>query len=529
MPNRPKPSVLIILDGWGIAPAVLGNAITNAKTPNFDSLIQTYPTVALQASGEAVGLPYGEAGNSEVGHTSLGAGKIVYQNLPRITQAIWNGTFFSNPAFQGAISHAQKNNSNLHLMGLVSSGGVHSYLEHLSALMDLVKRQKFTRVYIHAFLDGRDTAENSGLNFITQLSEGLRSIGLGQIATISGRFYAMDRDNHWERVSKAYNAMVLGQSGKKFSNPTEAVKESYNRKVYDEEFVPVIITDEQAQKPIATVDDNDALIFFNFRPDRAREITKAFVMDKVEGFTNPKKVKNLFFVTMTEYEKGFPVQVAFPPEQIKNPLPKILSDANLTQFHIAETEKYAHVTFFFNGGKEDEYPGEERIIIPSPSVSSYDQAPEMSADILTKKIIEEMNKQEFHFIVANYANADMVGHTGNVQAAVKAVESLDKCLGELLSAILQTTGTLVLTSDHGNCEEMYNLQTGEIMKEHTTNPVPFILAGQRWAQQKAMWPPVPHNDLSQIQPSGVLSDVAPTLLSLMGLQAPKEMTSRSLI
>lgn len=526
MPNRPKPSVLIILDGWGIAPAVLGNAITNAKTPNFDSLIQTYPTVALQASGEAVGLPYGEAGNSEVGHTSLGAGKIVYQNLPRITQAIWNGTFFSNPAFQGAISHAQKNNSNLHLMGLVSSGGVHSYLEHLSALMDLVKRQKFTRVYIHAFLDGRDTAENSGLNFITQLSEGLRSIGLGQIATISGRFYAMDRDNHWERVSKAYNAMVLGQSGKKFSNPTEAVKESYNRKVYDEEFVPVIITDEQAQKPIATVDDNDALIFFNFRPDRAREITKAFVMDKVEGFTNPKKVKNLFFVTMTEYEKGFPVQVAFPPEQIKNPLPKILSDANLTQFHIAETEKYAHVTFFFAGGSEKAFKGQENCLIPSPRIPSYADKPEMSAPEVTKKLIAAITGNRHDFIIVNYANPDMVGHTGNIKAGTKAVEFVDQCLGQVISQILAKNGFALITSDHGNVEEMIKLDTGQIDKEHSTNPVPCILISNDLAQKN---PPPKKIILDDLTPAGVLADVAPTFLKILGLPQPAEMTGHSLL
>jgi len=332
-----NPAVLIVLDGWGVAQANLGNAITNARTPNFDEYIQKYPTITLQASGEAAGLPFGEPGNSEVGHSSLGAGKIIYQNLPRITQAIWNGSFFSNPSFLGAISHAKKNNSKLHLMGLVSSGGVHSYIEHLSALVELIKREKFTAVYIHAFLDGRDCEQDSGLNFISQLKDGLESLGLGQIASISGRFYALDRDNHWERIKEAYNAMVLGKAKKTFTDPTEAVKESYARKVFDEEFEPVVITG-QDKKPLGTIGDNDSLIFFNFRPDRAREITRAFVSDKIEGFTPLKKPRNLFFVTMTEYEKGLPVHVAFPPEATKNPLPKVISDAGLTQLHIAETE-----------------------------------------------------------------------------------------------------------------------------------------------------------------------------------------------
>ncbi|MBU0731288.1 2,3-bisphosphoglycerate-independent phosphoglycerate mutase [Patescibacteria group bacterium] len=521
------PVLFLIFDGFGMAPPSRGNAIALANTPNFDNMVRTYPATTLQASGEVVGLPWAEMGNSEVGHLNLGGGKIVYQNLPFINRNISDGSFFTNKQFIAAADHVKKNNSKLHLMGLTSEGGVHSSQNHLYALLEFCKSQGLEDVFIHCFLDGRDTPHNSAINYITQLSDRIKAMGVGKIATLSGRFFAMDRDNRWDRIEKAYAAMTEGKSKYSFQDPMSAIEDSYRRQIFDEELVPTVIT--EGEKPVTKIEANDAVIFFNYRSDRARQMTKAFVLPGFNKFERPKYLENLAFVTMTEYEKNLPVKIAFEPGKIDIPLAKVISDAGLKQLHIAETEKYAHVTFFFNGGKEDEYPGEERIIIPSPSVSSYDQAPEMSANELTKKIIEEMNKQEFHFIIANYANADMVGHSGNIQAAVKAVEFLDKCLGELLNAILQTSGTLVLTSDHGNCEEMYNLQTGEIMKEHTTNPVPFILAGQRWAQQKAMWPPVPHNELYQLQPSGVLSDVAPTLLSLMGLQAPAEMSSRSLL
>ena len=521
------PVLLVILDGLGIAAPSRGNAITLANTPNLDNLIRTYPATTLQASGEVVGLPWAEMGNSEVGHLNLGGGKIVYQNLPYINRSISDGTFFTNKAFLAAAEHVKKNNSKMHLMGLTSEGGVHSSQNHLYALLEFCKNQALDKVFIHCFLDGRDTPHNSGINYITQLSDRMKAMGTGKIATISGRYYAMDRNNNWDRIEKAYVAMTEGKAKYKALDPLTAIEESYRRQIFDEEFIPTII--EENGKPVAKIEDNDAVIFFNYRADRAREMTKAFVLPGFNKFPRPKYLENLSFVTMTEYEKNLPVKIAFQPGKINVPLAKVVSDAGLKQLHIAETEKYAHITFFFNGGQEDEYPGEERIIIPSPSVSSYDQVPEMSAEELTKKLLEQLNKHFFQFIIVNYANADMIGHTGNIQAAIKGVEAIDKALGELTNFILKTTGTMVITADHGNAEEMYNLQTGEIMKEHTTNPVPFILVGQRWAQQKAMWPQVPHNDLSQVQPSGVLSDVAPTLLSLMGLQAPADMTSRSLI
>ncbi|NQU77360.1 2,3-bisphosphoglycerate-independent phosphoglycerate mutase [Candidatus Falkowbacteria bacterium] len=526
MPS-PKPKVLIILDGWGVAPPVLGNAVAIAKTPNFNNYTRLYPVVTLQASGEAAGLPFGEPGNSEVGHTALGAGKIIYQNLPRITQSIWKGGFFSNPAFLGAIKHAQKNNSSLHLLGLVSSGGVHSYLEHLSALLELVKRQKLKRVYIHAFLDGRDSGEKSGINFITQIEEGLKNFAFGEIATISGRFYAMDRDNHWERVSKVYSAMVTGEADKKSDNPIKAIKESYNRKVYDEEFLPTVIINKKTKNPRGLVKDNDAMIFFNFRPDRARELTSAFI-SKPEGFSPSKRLKNLFFVTMTEYEEGLPVQVAFPPEEIKNPLPKIISDAGLSQFHIAETEKYAHVTFFFGGGKERSLPGQENVLVPSPRIPSYADQPEMSARKLTEKLIAALKEKKYDFIIINYANPDMVGHTGNLKAGVKAVEFADECLGKIIPEIINQDGFALITADHGNAEEMIKLETGEINKEHSTNPVPCILISKELSKKNQAATASPP-DLSKLTPAGILADVAPTFLKVMGLRKPPEMTGHSLL
>lgn len=521
------PIVLVILDGFGMAPPSRGNAITLANTPNFDNIVRTYPATTLQASGEVVGLPWAEMGNSEVGHLNMGGGKIIYQNLPYINRSISDGSFFTNEQFVAAADHVKKNNSNLHIMGLTSEGGVHSSQNHLYALLEFCKNQEIKNIFIHCFLDGRDTPHNSAINYIAQLEDRMKAMGVGKIATLSGRFYAMDRDNRWDRVEKAYVAMADGKADFTALDPLTAIEDSYKRQVFDEEFIPTVITENK--KPVATVQPNDAFIFFNFRADRARQMTKAFALPGFNKFDRPNYIDNLAFVSFTEYEKNLPVKIAFDPGKINIPLAKVVSDSGLKQLHIAETEKYAHVTFFFNGGKEDQYPGEERIIIPSPQVASYDQKPEMSAQELTDQLLTELRKNIFHFAVVNYANADMVGHTGNIEAAQKAVETLDKILGQLTEYILQTSGTMIITSDHGNCEEMYNLQTGEIMKEHTTNPVPFILVGQRWAQQKAMWPQVPSNDLSRIQPSGVLSDIAPTLLHLMGLPVPQEMTSRTLI
>jgi len=478
----------------------------------------------LQASGEAVGLPFNEPGNSEVGHTTLGAGRIIYQNLPRITQAIWNNSFFENPALLGAVEHAKKNNSNLHLLGLASTGGVHSYLEHLYALLELAKRQNFDRVYIHAFLDGRDTEQHTGINFISQIEEGLKTINFGKIATISGRFYAMDRDDHWERIIKTYAAIVLGQSESSNCDAVQAVKESYLKKIYDEEFIPAVLLDEKTKKPVVVANDRDAFIFFNFRPDRARELTKSFVLDGLSGFNQPKKLKNIYFATMTEYEKGLPVHVAFPPETIEYSLPRIISEAGLTQLHLAETEKYAHVTFFFGGSREEPFPGQENFLVPSPRIPSYIDQPEMSSSAVTEKLIAAINSEQYDFIIVNYANPDMIGHTGNFKAGIKAVESVDNFLGQVVPVILAENGFALVTADHGNVEEMVNLQTGEVDKEHSTNPVPCILISSDFVKQPSAMP-----DLSKITPAGILGDVAPTILKIMRLEQPPEMTGRALL
>lgn len=519
---------LIILDGWGVAPDAPGNAIRIAKTPFFNSLIADYPSMTLQASGEAVGLPWGEVGNSEVGHSNLGAGAVMFQSLPLINRAINSGEFAKNAALLKAIKHAQDNNSSLHLMGLLSNGGVHSSLEHLYALLDLCKTAGLPKVFIHAFLDGRDTPKNSALNFVAQLQTKLQESGVGKLATLSGRFWAMDRDNHWERIGAAYEALVNGAAENKVQSPLAALELSYQRNIFDEEFKPTVITNDQGE-PLTKIQDNDAVIFFNFRADRGREMTKAFVLPSFDKFPRSRYVKNMAFVTLTEYERNLPVTVAFKPQIVKTTLSKILAEAGLSQLHIAETEKYAHVTFFFNGGVEDAYPKEDRAIIPSPAVSSYDQKPEMSAQMLTAKILTEIHAQKYNFMVINFANADMVGHTGNLAAAKTAVETLDACLAQIIPEILKINGTALVTADHGNAEEMIDLRTGEVYKEHTTNPVPFIIASKDWAKKKAQWPQVPNADLSQLQPRGILADVAPTILELMGIVVPADMTGRSLL
>ncbi|MFH1536415.1 MAG: 2,3-bisphosphoglycerate-independent phosphoglycerate mutase, partial [Patescibacteria group bacterium] len=517
------PVILMVLDGWGIASPSRGNAINLANTPNFDSLVSIYPATTLQASGELVGLPWAEMGNSEVGHLTIGGGKVIFQNFPYINRCISDGSFFTNKTFNSVKEHVTKNNSDLHLIGLTSEGGVHSSQNHLYALLEFCKNEGIKNIYIHCFLDGRDTPHNSGISYIAQLHDRLTAMGIGKIATISGRFYAMDRDNRWDRIAKTYNAMVLGEAENKAKDALEAVEVSYQKQIFDEEFLPTVITENE--KPVATIKDNDAVIFFNFRADRGRQLTKSFVLPGFSKFARKKTIKNLSFTTLTEYEKNLPVKVAFDPGKITIPMSKVISDAGLKQLHIAESEKYAHVTFFFNGGKEDVFPGEDRAIIPSPKVTTYDEKPEMSAIELKDRLLQELKKEEYHFIVVNFANADMVGHTGNIQAAIKAVETVDKCIGDLTNFILQTSGTMVITADHGNAEEMYNLRTGEIMKEHTTNPVPFLLVGRKWAQQKALWPEVPRNDLSRTKPKGVLSDITPTLLHLMGLPVPPEMSN----
>lgn len=524
--ERQKPVVLIILDGWGVSSPSKSNAISLSKTPNYNNLVKNYPAMTLQASGESVGLSWGEIGNSEVGHLNIGSGKLVYQNLPKIDKEITTGSFFANEKLLEAINHAKKNKKALHIMGLFTNGGVHASINHFYALIEMCKNEKIKDVYVHAFLDGRDMPYNSGIDLITKAQEKFKENKVGKIATISGRYYAMDRDNHWERIELTYKAMVNGESAEKFEDPIKAVQASYDKKVYDEEFVPTVIVENG--KPVATIEEGDSIIFFNFRSDRARQITKTFVLPGLEKF-KMKYINNLYFVTMTEYEKDLPVEIAFPPDLIVEPLAKVLSDAKLKQLHIAETEKYAHVTFFFNGGKEEAYPGEDRILIPSPRVPSYDKKPEMSAKEITKKLVEIIMKDEYDFIVVNFANADMVAHTGDLKATIKACEITDDCLKQIVEVILGKNGVAFITSDHGNAEELMNLQSGKIDKEHSTYPVPFIVVGRQWEGKTAGLPESPNSDLSLVQPSGLLSDVAPTILKVMNLEKSKDMTGESLI
>ena len=523
MPKSKKFITLIILDGWGIAPPTRGNAISLAKTPVFDDLVKKYKVFALQSSGELVGLPWGEMGNSEVGHLAIGTGRIIYQSLPRITRAVANRSFFKNEAFLAAAKHVKKHNSALHFVGLVSDGGVHSLNEHLYALLELSREQHVEKVFIHAILDGRDTARDVGENFIAQLQERMTSLGVGKIATVSGRYYALDRDNRWDRTEKAYLAMTKGESDQTYPDPMSAVRASYEQAVYDEEFVPVVIS--KNDQPTAKISNNDAVVFFNFRPDRARQLTKAFVLPGFSKFERLQLIENLFFVSMTEYEKDLPVSaIAFPKEKIKNSLAETLSGQGLRQLHVAETEKYPHVTFFFNGGQEKSFPKEERVLIPSPSVASYDSKPKMSVYEVRERLVSEIRAHYYDFIVTNLANADMVGHTGNLKAAVRGIEAIDNCLGEIVEAVLGMNGILVITADHGNAEEMINPQTGDIIKEHSSNPVPCIFVAKEWQGLSA----APGGDLSHLKPAGFLADIAPTILKLYGIEKPADMTGRTL-
>ncbi|MFA5022002.1 MAG: 2,3-bisphosphoglycerate-independent phosphoglycerate mutase [Patescibacteria group bacterium] len=525
---RPKPVVLVIMDGWGVAPPSKGNGITLAKKPVFDYLVANYPVMTLQASGEAVGLSWGEMGNSEVGHLNLGSGKIVYQTLPRINKSIEDGSFGDNQAFKKAFDQVKNNKSKLHLLGLVSNGGVHSHQNHLYALLDLCKQKGLKEVYIHVVLDGRDTKKDGALDFIKQLQAKIKEVGIGKIASLSGRFYAMDRDNHWDREEKAFDTIALGQSEIKAEDPLQAIQQSYQKQVFDEEFIPTVITGNN--KPLATIDDGDSVIFFNFRADRARQMTAAFTVPGFSKFDRQKNYQKLVFVTLTEYEKDLPVDVAFGPEKIVQPIAKVLEENNLTQLHVAETEKYAHVTFFFNGGKEDEFQGERRILVPSPSVPSYDQKPEMSAIELNTKLLGAIKEAKHDFIVVNYANPDMVGHTGVIPATIKAVETVDKCLGDLVNLVLAQGGVCLITADHGNAEELINLQTGEVDKEHSTNPVPFIAVGSRWeGQSVTSGLDNAAGDLSIITPSGMLADISPTILKILEIKQPDDMTGSPLI
>lgn len=524
--RRPRPAVLVVLDGFGIAADAEGNAIAKAQTPTFDLLTQRYPVMTLRSSSEEVGLNWGEMGNSEVGHLAIGAGRVYYQTLPRINHAIADGSFAANPAFTKAIEAVKTSGGVLHLVGILSSGKVHGFDEHCFALLKLLKKAGVVRVAVHAILDGRDALYNSGIDFVKNAIEHMKEIGIGELASMTGRYFAMDRDNRWDRVEKAYNAIALGKADITTEDPIEAIQLSYSREVYDEEFAPTVIL--KNGKPVAPVQAGDAVIFFNFRPDRARELTKAFVLPTFDKFSRAS-IANLTFVTMTEYEAGLPVDVAFAPERIEHSLAQVLSDAGLVQLHIAETEKYAHVTFFLNGTREEPFPHEDRVLIPSPHVPSYDSVPEMSAYALTDRVLKEMKTDNYDVIVINFANPDMVAHTGNLSATIKAIEVVDACVGKIVDAVLAADGVALITADHGNAEEVLNVQTHEIDKEHSTNPVPLWIVGKQFEGKPSLAGDVPDGDLSLMPPVGMLADVAPTFLAILGIAQPAAMTGTPLL
>ncbi len=516
----------MILDGFGVAPDGEGNAVARAQTPVLDKIISTYPAMTLRASGEAVGLSWGEMGNSEVGHLAIGAGRVYYQTLPRINKAIENESFFTNEAFLEAAAFVKRSKGTLHLIGMVSLGRVHSMDEHLFALLDVAKRQKLKDVAVHAILDGRDTVYNSGADFIRKLEDKIKEAKVGRIASMSGRYYAMDRDNRWDRIEKAYHAMIAGE-GPKAEDPLEAIKASYAQEVFDEEFEPVVFVNKQ-EEPLAPIKEGDAIIFFNFRADRMREIVKAFTLPSFDKFERAY-MPGIFVVGMTEYERGLPIKVAFPPERIDGTLSEAISAHGLKQFHIAETEKYAHVTFFFNGTKEKPVEGEERAIVPSPKVAKYNETPEMSTEAVANRVVKEVKSGTYDFIVANFANPDMVAHTGDLEATVKAIEFDDGEIGRIVDAALVQGGVVFITADHGNAEEVSNIVSGAIDKEHSTNPVPFLVIGRQFESQPSPTGEIPGGDLSLVPPVGMLADVAPTILNVLGIPQPPEMTGQPLV
>lgn len=502
---------LIILDGFGINQKDEGNAIKAANKPNIDRFMKEYPNTIIRTSGMDVGLPNGQMGNSEVGHTNIGAGRIVYQELTRITKSIEDGDFLEKREFIEAVENCRKNNSKLHLFGLLSGGGVHSHNTHLYALLEFAKKHGLKDVYVHCFFDGRDVPPDSAKGYVEELESKLAEIGVGEIASIMGRYYAMDRDNRWERVKLAYDAMVLGK-GNEAPSAKEAVAEAYAREEFDEFVKPTVIM--KNGEPVATIDKDDSIIFFNFRPDRAREITRAFTDVDFAGFEREKGYFSVFFVCMTQYDKTIEnAVVAFKPQSLANTFGEYISENGLRQLRIAETEKYAHVTFFFNGGVEAVYEGEDRVLINSPKVATYDMKPEMSAYEVTDSVLECINKKEYDVIILNYANPDMVGHTGILSAAKSAIEAIDECLGKVIPAILEQGGVALITADHGNSEQMLDYESGGPFTAHTTNPVPLIAIGLGDIKLK----------------EGRLADLAPTMLGILGLKKPDEMTGETLI
>lgn len=507
-----KPTVLMILDGFGLNEKTEGNAVAQAATPNIDALMRDYPYVKGYASGLSVGLPDGQMGNSEVGHLNMGAGRIVYQELTRITKEIEDGDFFKNEALLDGIANVKKNNSDLHLYGLLSDGGVHSHNTHLYGLLELAKREGLERVYVHCFLDGRDTAPTSGKGFVEELEAEMAKIGVGKIASISGRYYAMDRDNRWDRVEKAYRVLTEG-AGETADSAVAAMDASYSKDVTDEFFVPTAITENGA--PVATIKDNDTVIFFNFRPDRAREITRTFCADDFDGFDRGER-KKVTYICFTEYDVTIPnKEIAFKKVELKNTFGEYLAANGKTQARIAETEKYAHVTFFFNGGVEEPNEGEDRMLVNSPKVATYDLQPEMSAPAVCDKLCEAIRSQKYDVIIINFANPDMVGHTGILEAAKKAVETVDACVGRAVEALKEVDGQMFLCADHGNAEQLVDYETGAPFTAHTVNPVPFILINA--------------DPSYRLRENGCLADIIPTLIELMGMEQPEEMTGKSLL
>jgi 2,3-bisphosphoglycerate-independent phosphoglycerate mutase len=532
---RPKPLVLIILDGWGYRAETKANAIALARKPTYDRLLREYPNTLIQTSGPAVGLPEGQMGNSEVGHLNIGAGRIVHMDSTRIELMIQNGEFFSHPVLLAAMKNARAGGRRLHLFGLLSDGGVHSYQTHLYALLKMAKQHGVEQVLVHAFMDGRDTLPTNGAGYLQQLQQKMREYSVGKIATVSGRYYAMDRDRRWERISKAFNAMVCGnREGGMYPDPVQGVKESYNKGVTDEFVFPFVCADPKSMSEDVranTIRDDDSCICFNFRADRVRQITRALARNSglnenagrdlpgaedLEAIIPRERVpKNLHYVCMTRYDKQFTLPVVIPPESMANILANVMGQANLRNLRVAETEKYAHVTYFFNGGVEQPFPGEDRILVPSPKVATYDLKPEMSAAGIADAVVKATDERTFDVIIVNFANADMVGHSGKIEPTVKAVETVDACLGRIETAVRAKGGAILITADHGNAEMMIDPVTGGPHTAHTTNPVPFIMIAENGKQ-------------FTLRPGGSLRDISPTLIGMLGLEEPKEMTGQDL-
>lgn len=537
----PKPLVLIILDGWGYAPPSDANAISLARKPNYDRLLAEFPNTLIHTSGRYVGLPTGQMGNSEVGHLNIGAGRVVYMDITKIDLMLENGEFFSNPALLQAMNTARIGERRLHLFGLLSDGGVHSHQNHLYALLRMAKQNGVERLFVHCFMDGRDTLPTNGAAYIEQLQQRMREYGIGQIATVGGRYYAMDRDRRWEREKKAFDAMVLGEAEAPYStDPVKGVKDSYNRGVTDEFILPFVLINEHYE-PVATIRDGDVCLNFNFRADRARQITRCLARNshftpqdghELEGADDLDRViprdrvpKELTYICMTQYDKHFTLPVVSPPESLTNILANVMADRAMRNLRVAETEKYAHVTYFFNGGVEKPFPGEDRVLVPSPKVATYDLKPEMSAQGIADAVVKAISDNTFDVMVVNFANADMVGHSGKIPPTITAVETVDGCLGQIYSVLRQHGGAMIVTADHGNAEQMIDPATGGPQTAHTTNPVPFIVVAEN-AVTPANFKGDPRR--FTLRPDGALQDISPTMLGMLGVPQPKEMTGHDL-